>query len=177
MDYEKLWRQAKAYAAKRNFEQIADDFAQEAVSIASTTGKIRLDWAFVDYLRKTYGDTRTPVGRKKSFGMLGAVSLDAPSDKEKENSASLHSLIGSSEQCPGRKFIDNRVSEFIDLFDERSKLILLGTLEGKCNNQIAKEAGVTPPRITQQADRLRDVLLIMQLVPDKLKAWVIRNVI
>lgn len=77
-EIKQLWSKAVAYATSRGLGKDAQDIAQEACLIAIEKGAVNLEWVFIGYLRKFYGDTRTGVGALRSASRLAYVSIDEP---------------------------------------------------------------------------------------------------
>lgn len=94
----KFQKRARYVATKRGHAELADDFAQDLILIfiKSPDRRSTVDQLFTDYLRGTYGDTRSALGRARSFAVRESVSLDDARD-ESEKSFSLYERIAAPE--------------------------------------------------------------------------------
>lgn len=88
----KFQKRARYVASKRGYPELADDFSQSVLLlfVERPDRHSTLDQLFIDYLRETYGDSRTISGSKRSFAERNAVS------GEEENL--YHDYIGDVER-------------------------------------------------------------------------------
>lgn len=141
----KFIRRAKSYVYKRGRHELADDFSQEAVIALITGRKATIPQLYVDFLRKEYGDLRSPHGRARSSSLLYGTSLDQPASED--DATLLHELVPSHGGDSGPVGIDwrHRVT-----FRGRDALIAeLRYDEGMSEKDIADILGVTESRVCQ----------------------------
>lgn len=67
---------AHKYATKKGMGCIAEDFASYCVMRRVLGQSAHVKSAFVDFMRETYGDTRTEIGRHRSKGELNHTPLE-----------------------------------------------------------------------------------------------------
>lgn len=96
VDYEKLFKTAKAYGIRMGLGSDAEDFAQECLIKAFEVGNIRLEYIYLNYRDHHRADKRILSGPEGSLSSFRTVSLDAPIDSTNENSARLSDVIGVS---------------------------------------------------------------------------------
>lgn len=77
-------RQAMYYAYKKKFSHLADDFTSHYLILCVKKNEleyqrrdIKLDWAWAEFMRDTFGDQETEVGKAQSEGMRGEINLDS----------------------------------------------------------------------------------------------------
>lgn len=151
-DIKKYQEKCRVHARRQGYSELADDFAQEAIiqkAIANRKTTIRN--LFIDFLRKEYGDTRTPGGRARSSAMRYGPSLDqkAPGD----DATLLHELVAS----PGRD-PETFGSAWRDAVAFRGRDAVIAELlldQDASNESVASYFGVSPSRISQLMRRIK----------------------
>jgi DNA-directed RNA polymerase specialized sigma24 family protein len=129
----KLLERAKNVAIKWGFPQLADDFAQEAFIAISSGAHPKLEWLFITFLRREYGDSRSISGRIRQLAEKFAVRLDAPVSEEDAGAELNHDRIRSSEPDPESRLIDRRVAiPYWRLSGKKAEIVRLA-LEGGFN--------------------------------------------
>lgn len=176
MDYERLFKRAKAFACRRGLECDSEDFAQEFCIQAFEHGKVRIDWVFADYLRENYGRTGTPGGDARAIGRARTVSLDAPINSSKEDSELLLSVVGDTQNSPDRELELRDLLRTLNPRTEREWFLVESTLAGYTNKQIADELGVTESRVSQLFKNIlsgaNDMELALNFAPPETRKWV-----
>lgn len=94
MDYERLFKRAKAFGEKNGLGSDAEDFAQECLIKAFEVGAISLEYMFLNYREFHRADKRILSGPTGPISGFRTVSLDAPVDSSDQDSARLGELIG-----------------------------------------------------------------------------------
>jgi hypothetical protein len=110
MDYEKLWKRARAYGERNGLGSDAEDFAQECVAKAFEVGAVSLEYMFLNYRDYHRADKRILSGPTGKLSNFRTVSLDAPIDSSDEDSGKLSDLIG----VPGADVDSRGELEFVD---------------------------------------------------------------
>lgn len=176
MDYEKLMARARAFALRRGYAGDADDFSQEAAIYALKHGQIRLDWVFTDYLRKTYGSSRTLKGDAERVAGLRAVRLDHEIDDSGEGSELLHSIVADTRNCPDSGFEFTDLLATLDPQDERDWFLVNCAFMGYTKKQMAKEIGISTSRVSQifkaMIERSEQMEIALQFSKPHLRKWV-----
>lgn len=151
-EIKKYQERCKAHARRQGHSELADDFAQEAIIQKAIAGrKTTIQNLFIDFLRKEYGDTRSPGGRARSSAMRYGTSLDqkAPGD----DATLLHELVASPERDPeafGSSWRDAVT------FRGRDAVIAELLLDDEASNEnVASYLGVSPSRVSQVMRRVK----------------------
>ena len=158
-----LLDRARKYATRRGYSNDADDFAQE-VYIASTKERSgNLNYLFIDYLRKHYGNTRSNIGLCKMFERHGTVSIDASITGEKDRN---HGSIGRSvDPDPECEREDWRCRINVENYRGKKGLVRNKTvgivydlifIYGFERNVVAEILGLTDGRISQLIKQIRN---------------------
>lgn len=140
------------HAKRQGYTQLADDFAQEsAIKKFVSDRKATIAQLFVDFLRKEYGDTRSPGGRARSSARRFGPSLDQPSSDD--GATLLHELVASPGGDPepfGSSWRDAVTFRWRDAVI--AELILDGDVS---NESVASYFGVSSSRISQVMKRVK----------------------
>lgn len=142
-------KRAKHVAVKRGYPELADDFSQEIFIAFARGWHSTLDQLFTDYLRKEYGNTRTPGGLEKRLAKSRTVSLDEPCS-ETESGAHFHELIADPRSIKERAESDIDFQDLSFLFTGRQvEIFSLYYLEEWSTATIGDWLGLTESRISQ----------------------------
>ncbi len=179
MDYEGFRKDAIAYAKRRNCNQEqAEDFAQEYCirAFETETEFIRMDWVFIDYLRKSHGRPGTPGGDARLTGKSRTISLDAAGESSNADSSLGHEYIGVSGVDPIDHIQRKEFQEIIGHFDGRTRDMIELYLENKNLREIGECLGLTDSRVSQLMRQLFEKIELIKIIKAKNLAWVIKNV-
>jgi len=95
--YKRIFKKARAYAAKRGFGDESDDFAQEYAIKCLTSGREqKLEWAFIDYSDSLRAHKRVLSSPSGYLSENVTVSLDAPIASQDNDTSKLSDYIGMS---------------------------------------------------------------------------------
>jgi DNA-directed RNA polymerase specialized sigma24 family protein len=144
-EYNRFFRIAAAYATRRAYSQISEDFAQEFCIKKFTGSKQTTEQMFIDFLRKEYGDTRSAGGRLRANARHRMVSLDKP--LHEDSGESLHAIIAS----PGgeSELIRSSWRDVVKLGGQQALISELYFDDEWKLKEIGDYLGVTESRISQ----------------------------
>jgi len=141
---------AKKYACKKKFPQYADDFSQEA-AIAFYQNKndfINMDFLWISFLRKQFGEGRSKKGKAKSEGRLNQLFIDNILEQRLISHDSIDEFLTKDE-----------LYKFTHLFEGKKEYIFIRYyIEDETEIQISKELGVTESRISQLIKDIRNII-------------------
>jgi RNA polymerase sigma factor (sigma-70 family) len=144
----KFQKRAKYVAAKRGYPELADDFAQELLLsfVEKPDRGATFDQLFIDYLRGTYGDTRSACGAVRSRAMHQSISID-DAGYESEEQMGLHDRLGSIE--PDSE-LEQSHRQCMHLFGGReAQLYQAYFVEEQSEKTIGNSMGITESRVSQ----------------------------
>lgn len=146
----KLLGRAKSVAVKWGYPQCANDFAQEAFIAIANGSHPKLEWLFIDFLRREYGNSRTISGRVRQLAERYGVRLDAPASEEDAAGKLNHDCIGSTEPSPESVLADRPPSIDYGRLQGREREFAVLTFRDEWTMQrIAGAYGVTESRVSQ----------------------------
>jgi len=166
-----LYERARIEARSKGYIQEADDFASwlAAKHLDGKAQRQTVGQSFIDYLRATFGDTGTAIGRMKLGAIVGRRSI--------VNSRELvdKTQLGEDEMAsaPPNKFENGRMTEeFYDKIKSahvsQMERIFLWLKHGWdfTNAEIANCAGIKEDQIAQKIDNVHQRIK-KTLVPNK----------
>jgi RNA polymerase sigma factor (sigma-70 family) len=140
IDYRKIERSAKAYAAKQGYSNESEDFAQEVLLYAfqKETEKVYIKNRFIDYLRKTKGDARNKCHKDRVVSLSNDFDAGIIEDEKERRESKI---------CLNPALVLNLSAD--ELF------ILKLSEQGWQYKEIAFLYGVSDSRISQRMTELR----------------------
>ena len=153
-DYADVYERAKRLARARGYKDQAEDFAQEVWIHFQTKGVGKLEWLFIDFLRREYGDTRSSSSRTR-IGATNpnhsrAMCLDAPVGESK--TLGHDSVRGPSDE-PGDERPTGKYA--LDLRGRDHLVWKMVCLDDMDQEEVAEILGVTAGRICQIVNKIK----------------------
>lgn len=147
MDIEKIWIMARGYAAKRGYEQDAEDFAQEYSMLWLENPKRLMQYCFVDYLRAKYGrpEKNPSAGARYRFNNTRHIPLDADHGEGRLNAE----LYGDMRWNGETETLKKQGVARLKGLNQREQVIATKLLEGFTQKEIGKSLGITESRVSQ----------------------------
>lgn len=146
--YKRIFKKARAYAAKRGFGDESDDFAQEyAIKCLKSGIEGRIEWAFIDYSDSQRADKRLLGSPSGYLSKNVTVSFDAPIGGEGGDTSKLSDYIGMSGDDLDNGRYDEQNKQ---LLTRRESMIYdLHFTQGHTLDSIGNILGVTESRVSQ----------------------------
>jgi hypothetical protein len=157
-DWDIFLESCKKYARQIKRPDHAEDFAQFATTRKLQYDYFRFDYTFTDYMRESYGDTRSFKHRERI-----RLTRDTPEDFD-FGSIRDDSVFSRPDVLCETKFEEEHVQKIIDilLYDLSFDSVIIYYLYFKKNikeKDIAHLFGVTEGRISQIVDKMRNLFI------------------
>lgn len=175
MDYEKLYKKAKLFGERVGLGSEAEDFAQEFLIQAFKHGPIKLKYVFFNYRDRHRTHKRMLSAPQGQFSGARIISLDAPINNQESDSAQFSDVIGSLDAQLERVGEVSLLDSLISGANGRIKDVAKGLAFGGTQEEIADSLGVSQSRVCQLTKRIKEMILILRIVPDESIDWVIKH--
>lgn len=146
---EKFLGRARSVAIKWGYPQHADDFAQEAFIAISSGSHPKLEWLFIEFLRRQHGSSRTISGRLRQRAEKYATRLDAPVSED-GNYGLNHDVVECSDSNPETELANRRTPINYGILTGRKRDIAVMYFEDELTaGKIGEIFGITESRVSQ----------------------------
>lgn len=144
----KFQKRGKYVAAKRGYPELADDFAQELLLtfVENPDRHSTVEQLFIDYLRGTYGDTRSHLGTERSRTEHTMLSLDTQANQS-EREISLYDVLAAPQ--PDSESERTRRECSILFGGREAEIYDAYFVDEEVEKSIGERFGITESRVSQ----------------------------
>ena len=163
-ELKQIWEATHRYACKRQYHQLADDFAQEACIALHRGRKASLKQLFIDHLRKEYGSTGTRSSIKHPPNSPGGKAFVSIDDQKRfgDSGKSLHDIIAAPDRDSGVIGSLGRLGLSLNATEST----VLELVERSDQKTVGDLLGVTPSRICQIIGKVKKKISNERVVID-----------
>lgn len=143
---QRLRKLAMAYAGSKGRAEYAEDFASYCTIYRLTHRSLNLEWAFVNFLRETFGNTRTGSGSLETRSNLHGIPISEEPFNEDGSPAGIQ--IEDTEQG-GDSIAALRLADELHLKEIDRAIFILYFHFGFLQREIGQVFGISESRVNQ----------------------------